>query len=272
MLTMVEVFSSSGESLALPLQDTSDGYLVQEINGLDPVKATIVSTKLAQMDSTQYQSSRRETRNILMNLGIVLNEDSPVQTLRRNLYKFLMPKSNVTLRFYFDDVAFVDISGRVESHDAPLFSQDPEVNISLLCFDPDFYALNSVVVNGSTTSTTTELVVAYPGSTETGFILTLSVDRSLDGFFIYNTVPGNLQQAFEFDTSLVAGDVVKINTIPGSRSAILTRAAVDSSLLYAVSAASSWPLLFPGDNGIRVFATGAAIPYTIEYKAKYGGL
>jgi hypothetical protein len=38
------------------------------------------------------------------------------------------------------------------------------------------------------------------------------------------------------------------------------------------SSVSTWINFFPGTNYIRVYADGAAIPFTIEYTTKLGGL
>lgn len=274
MLTRVEVFNGTSASLSLPLQDISNGYVVQEIQGLDPVKATIVSTKQAQLDGSRRQASRRENRNILLNLGFVPElASSTVQALRRNLYNFLMPKTLVTLRFHIDGAGFVDISGEVETCDTPLFTAEPEVNVSIICFDPDFYALASSVVAGSTTATSGEAVFEYPGSTEAGFIFTLPVTRSLTGFTIYNTLPNGKQQIFDFDDGLSSGDQIVLTTIPGSKSIMRTRSGTETSVLYGVTPESVWPYFSPGGNTVRVRASGSPdMPYSIEYVAKYGGL
>ena len=153
MLTKVEVRTATGATMAFPLRDQSNGFLVKDIEGLDPVKATITSTRFAQLDGTEYQNSRREAREIVLTLGIEpLFGSMTVRDLRSSLYAFLMPKSNVTLRFYIDDTAFADISARVEDFGAPMFSQSPEVKITFMCFNPDFEAPVPVVLNGNTTS------------------------------------------------------------------------------------------------------------------------
>ena len=60
MLTRVEVRNDHGNLLNLSLQEILGGFIVEEIQGLDPVAATIVSSSFAQLDGEQYQSSRRE--------------------------------------------------------------------------------------------------------------------------------------------------------------------------------------------------------------------
>lgn len=273
MLTMVEARTVRGETLSLPLEDASGGYVVKGIEGLDPVKATIVSSPFAQLDGTHYQASRRENRNIVLKLGLEPDfVDTTVQGLRRNLYQFFMPKSYVNLRFYIDGVYFADISGRVESCEAPLFSKYPEMDVSILCFDPNFVAATSVVVPGSTVANTTEVVVAYPGSVETGVLFRMNVNRVLSEFMIYNRPLGGDYQSMQFAAPLQAGDILEISTVSGAKRATLNRGGSESSILYGVSPTSSWINLFPGDNRFRVYAEGAPVPYTIEYVAKYGGL
>src|SRR5215216_4960528 len=143
MLETLEVRNAQGALLSLPLQDVSDGFVVADILGLEPVDAVLVSSSFANMDGEQYHSSRREKRNIL--LKIELKPDfvvDSVRDLRNRLYEFFMPKTEVQLRFILDDVS-VNIMGRIEKFTCPLFARDPEANISLLCFNSDFVDLTS---------------------------------------------------------------------------------------------------------------------------------
>lgn len=275
MLNYVEVRNDRGGLLTLPLQDVSDGFIVEDIAGLDPVKATIVSSSFAQLDGEQYQSARREKRNIIPKL--LLDPDyatNTVQGLRNSLMLFFMPKSRVRLRFFSSDMPTVDIEGRIESFDAPKFTPEPRATISILCFDPDFYTPTSVVLEGDTTSGTTETTYTYDGTIETGFVFKLFVDREMTEFTIYQRAGDDNVRALTFESpeDMLPGDVVEISTRPGNKYATLTRAGVPQSILYAISPQSNWIALFPGSNAIRVYAEGAPVPYSIEYTTKYGGL
>jgi Phage tail protein len=273
MITKFDARTLQGTLLSFPLEDQSSGFVVQGIDGLDPVKATLVSSSFASMDGAQYQSSRRDTRNIVITLG--LEPDYVVDTvssLRKRLMQFFMPKSEVNFRFYTDEGITADISGRVESCDAPLFTNQPKATISIICFDPDFVDTESTDVTGSTVSTNIDRLVEYAGTIETGFIFTLNVNRTLGEFTIYNRTPDQVVRSLDFAASLVAGDILTISTIGGSKSVILNRGGVISSLLYGMSPQSSWVELFPGDNYMRFYATGAAIPYDLSYITRYGGL
>lgn len=275
MLEKVEVRTEQGLLLTLPLQDISEGYSVEDIDGLDPVKATIISTPFAQMDGEQYQSSRREKRNLMITLGLNPNfAVGTVQDLRDRLYDFFMPKQRIQFRFFRTGKPMVEIWGRVETMDAPKFVKEPKAIISVLCFDPDFYNPTSVIVPGNTTSSSSETTLVYPGTVETGILFRIYVNRVLSEFTIYHRPPDDTLRSLVFSTAapLVANDVVTISTTPGNKYVKLTRSGVDSSYLFAVTPQSSWITLFRGNNKLRVHAEGAAIPYQIEYTTKYGGL
>lgn len=273
MLTKVEVANTQGQTLILPLEDISDGFVVKEITGLDPVKATISSSAFAQLDGATFQGARREIRNMLMKIGIEPDyETTSVQELRQELYAFFMPKTDVTARFFLDDVLFAIIDGKVESCEAAPFAKEPELVASILCFDPNFSSPDSIVFEGNTVADDTEVVIDYGGTVETGFVFRLLLDRAESAFTIYNRRPDGTTLSLDFNLSMLTDDVVEISTLSRRKAATLTRAAIDTSVLYAVSPLSKWMPLFPGVNNFRVLASGDPIPYEVEYTPKYGGL
>lgn len=278
MLTRVEVRTRQGALLVLPLGDISDGFAVDEIEGLDPVQATLVSSSFAGADGEQYHSSRRESRNIKLKLGLEPDYvETSVRDLRNRLYGYFMPKSEVSLRFVLDDGSYMDISGRVETFEAPLFTQEPEANVSLMCFDPDFIDPNLVTFSWMSSSTTDETVtpsnrISYLGTVEAGTVITVRPDRAVSAFTIYQMAPDGVLHQLDFYIPLVAGDVLEISGITGAKDITLTRGNTISSALYGMSPQSSWIELQPGDNLIRLYASGAPIPYDVKYTTRYGGL
>lgn len=275
MLQLVEVRTRQGDLLSLPLEDDSSGFRVADIQGLDPVKANLVSSSFANMDGEEYQSSRREARNVKLQIELDPDPETgdTVYGLRKEIYKFFMPKSEVTFRFYMSDGLEVDIVGRVESCETALFTQEPAVDISVMCFKPDFYELTPELVPGTTTAGDVPITIDYAGSIETGIQLTLNVNRSLPDFSVYHVPPNDETKTMDFDNfPLIAGDVLVISTVRGAKGATLTRAGTTTSVLYGISPQSNWIELQPGTNTIRVAAEGADIPLTIQYNNKYGGL
>jgi len=276
MLTKVEVRNRQGDSLMMPFEDFDSGLGVAEIEGLDPTKATLVSSGFAGQDGAQYYNSKREPRNLKLKIELIPDfVNTSVRSLRQQLYRFLMPKTEVTLRFYEDLGSYVDVVGRVEEFKAPLFTDDPVADISLMCFDPDFFDPNPFTVNGLTVigSDVTMTTIPYLGTVETGFLFTLELDRNISAFSIVHQVPSGFTYQLEFAETLLAGDRVLISTIAGSKGASLTRSSVVSSLLWGVSPLSKWlELEGPGDNLIRVSSSAAGIPWNIQYVTRHGGL
>jgi hypothetical protein len=272
-ITKVEVRTPLGALLTLTLEDPTNGYLIEDIVGLDPVKATIVSSTFANFPGAKYQASRREIRNILLKLKLEPNfVTQTVRQLRSNLYEFFESDTEVSLRFFMVDGLTVDIAGRVESCEAPLFTQEPKAVISIICFNPDFVDLTPVAVSGNTVATLTEFTIDYPGDISTGFVFVLNLNRTLSDFTIYHRPADNVLRTFDFSSSLLSGDVLTINTIDGSKAVTLNRSGTLTSLLYGKSPQSNWFKLMRGNNRLRVYAVGAAIPFTITYTPRYGGL
>lgn len=274
MITKVEVRNKQGSLLSLQLDDDTDSFLVQDIDGLGPVKATLVSTSFTGLPGEQLNSKRRETRNIKIQLG--LNPDlsalETVESLRFQLYRFFLSESDISLRFYSDSGLTVDILGTVETCEPAIFTQNPSVDISIMCYAPDFYDPTVVNVPSNTTSGTTMTYITYDGHIDTGMVFTLNVNRTLTEFTLYNTPPNGDVLSLEFAGALASGDVLVISTVPGSKGVTLTRSGVISSMLWAVSPQSNWLKLERGINAFRAYAAGAAIPYTIDYTNKYGAL
>lgn len=276
MLTMVQARNDQGELLELPFQDVSEGFAIEDIDGLDPVKATLVSSPFAQVDGSQFQASRREARNLVFTLSFEPDYvTGSVEELRDRLYSFFMTETRVNLRFIREGKPSVEIVGRVESFDAPRFLQSLKATISIMCFNPDFMELEPTLVEGETTSGQDEEVLVYPGTVETGVKITLNVDRTIDHddtLSIFFKDPANNTKKLNFSYDLINGDTVIINTVVGSKTATVIRGGVSANVLYAVDPASNWVNLFKGANGIRIFLEGAAVPFTIEYVTRYGGL
>lgn len=276
MLSQVNVTGPSGEILQLVLADVSDGFVLEDIGGLGPVKATLVSTGFANQDGVQPQSAKREQRDLSFKIGLEPYDTSmTVQQLRQQLYDFFMTKAWVTVAFAGalpDSAVVPTLTGQVETCEPDMFTQEPVMNIGITCYDPNFVDPTVVHKTGNTTSGTTPTTVDYAGTVETGVVFKLNVNRTLAAFTIFNTPPGESLQQLDFAASLVAGDVVTISTVPGDKYAKLTRAGVDSDLLYGVSPQSGWIELKKGANAFRVYASGAAIPWTMDFTTKYGGL
>ena len=271
----MEVRNTAGDVLTLPFADPIAGLFIKEIEGLDPVKANIVTSSFATQDGEQYQSARRPARNMLFKLGFAPDWDEiTIETIRDYLDKWFMTKQLDELRLYNTAGLVVSIVGRCESNDSPRFTTDPDATIGMYCFLPDFIGMTNETVLGSSVNDVTESVVNYKGTTDTGFLFTMNVNRTISGFSFYIRGVDGIQYAMDFalpSGNMVDGDVLKISTVPGNKYATLTHLGVDINVLHAVSPSSPWVSLQPGANALRLLVSGSgAIPYTIQYTDKYG--
>jgi hypothetical protein len=275
MLTMVTAQNDRLDTLLLPLMDSSGGYVVKDIQGLGPVKATLTSSPFAQSDGAQFQAARREPRNITMKLGIEPDYVSNnVASLRSRLYDFFMPKTPVTIGLYIDDAIFATTDAIVESCEPDIFTADPQVDISMICYDPDFYDLDETLVSGSTTNGTTTQVIPYDGTQDVGVIFSITPVNNIAELTLYNTRPDGTVQIFDvYSEEFLAGNTITITSVPGKKSVMQTTAGLTYSVLRSMSPISTWITLGRGDNLFRAYQTGATPhPWTLKYTAKYGGL
>ena len=159
MFTGLRATNSMGEGLDLPLGDYSSGYLVVDVDGLGPVKAAFTTTQLANTAGSQFRSSVRESRNVVITLG--LRPDfvtSSGQSLRDGLYRFFSPGEVVTLGVFMDGEILGQLVGRTETVDPEIFVKKPSVVISVLCFDPDIVGAQVTTDTWASHATTTRAV------------------------------------------------------------------------------------------------------------------
>lgn len=273
MLTLVQATSDQGTTLGLTLMDNSNGYTVQDITGLDPVKASVVTSSYADIDGAQFQSARRDSRNIVFTIGLQTGYGPQfVQQLRDTLYRTFRLKRSVSLLFTYDDGTQRQTSGYVESVECPLFTAKPVATVSVICGDPDFDDPNPGEYTAPTTNDVTETLLSYPGTSETGFVFTCTVDDTPSGINLQIRDDSNNIQQLNFAADMQPGDVVQISTVPGSKGATITRDNVTTSYLYGVDPNSTWLTLEPGDNYLSVVKDGDAANFTLDYTAKYEGL
>lgn len=275
MLSEVEARSSRGSLLTLPLADVSDGIIITNIDGLDPVKATIVTSSSANMDGTQYHTAVSDDRNIKLQVSMEPDDytTQSVASIRKKLYEFFMPKSAVGFTFQTEEGLEVITSGRVESFENAHFTKEPAVDISIICFDPDFIDPVPVVLTGSTVSDASTFDIDYHGSVETGIRFELLLNRDLTEFTLYSTMPDGTIRNIDFAAPLLNLDTLVIETTPGQKSVTQYR---DGNLfanpLYGISPQSFWTELQPGVNTFRIYAEGAPLNYNLSYYVRYGGL
>lgn len=282
MLRRMEVFSSNPSAPELPLggfMPNDDPVQIRSIDGLGPVKAELASTAFASGRGELFQGSSVGKRNVVLNLGLNPNWiDQTLATLRQRLYAYFLPESWTKLRFFSDHMVTVDIEGIVESFEPNMFSEDPEIQVSILCHKPDFIDIDATIYEGIVDDGTAELEYVYAGTVNTGF--EIRVDGSVDNpsysgnFTIRNRAP-EVNQDFLIEGVLVdTTKYFKLSTVRNAKRAqvIAKGDGAATNILSKVTSASVWPEIRPGTNLLSVAASEIGQVWTMAYYNRFGGL
>lgn len=283
VITQMEVFSAQDDAPALPMGGfgpNDDPIQVRNIDGLGPVKADITTTPFASGRGALYQGSTVGTRNIVLSLG--LNPDfvtyPSMLELRRILYRYLLPTAWTKLRFYTEELPPVEIEGYVESFEPNMFSDDPEIQVSIICPNPDFIDPTPNVLNGTVTEFADDGVeFEYIGSVPAGLEMTVTPSESNPSFTGEIIVVMGPPPETVFAVSPVTIDAthsLRIATWPAKKvesieSGFLAR----TNLLADVTADSVWPIIRVGSNKIVVNSDADfGQLWEMAYFTRFGGL
>lgn len=245
----------------LVLTEDENIYQVTNIEGLDPPKAQVNTTTIVGLDGALYNSSKLETRNIV--LTVKINGD--VETNRLNLYQYFRTKE--WCKFYYsNDTLNVYIEGYVESVECNYFSNGETAQISIICPYPYFKSLTQIVTDISSTLAlftfpfsinenepiafssydSGRVTSVYNGSeSTTGVIIKIVFGAAVSTLEIKNTTTGD---DFILNYSFLENDVVTINTNKGQKSVKLLRNGVTTNIFSAIEQGSVFFQLYPGRN------------------------
>lgn len=280
MLTEVKAYSAwrSAPTLLLDADGRPETDLIQirNIDGIDPVKASVTTSAYGSIDGASYTGSSVQTRNIVLTLHPNPNWNTMTyESLRRLLYSYFMPKLQVRLVFYSDDMVPVEIYGRVESAAINPFSKDPEMLVSIICPDPYFTALDPVVLTGQAVRANgAETTITYDGSIEGGVNLKVTWASGATPTYISVMFGPDAEQLIVVDATVDATSYFELSSIPLKK--FIQNVSLDtgniSGLLSKVEAGGSWPILEPGENLFKVVTDQGVQDWELTYYERFGGL
>ena len=284
LITRMEILNWHTSAPELPLggfMPNDDPVQIRNIDGLGPVAAAISSSPFATGRGELYQGASTGKRNIVLTLGLNPNwNDQTISSLRQLLYKYLLPEQWTRLRFFSDDLPTVEIAGVVETFEPNIFSQDPEIQISILCPKPDFVDVDATFLAGTVGDGSTELEIDYIGTVFTGFEFRVRSSTALaeySGNFIIRNQHANGDQAFQVLSVTVNPDMYfSLNSVRSDR--WIRNVFVDDAMnlsvdiLAKMATNSIWPELRPGENLFSVEADAPGQKWVLAYFNRFGGL
>lgn len=280
MLDSIELIGEFGSSVVIPVSDTSTGYILKNLEGLGPGQSSFFTSDIANVDGNYWQGGRVQPRNLLLTLGLSLYSELTVSDLRKQMYKVAPLNSLLTMRFTTLDNTVYRTTGHVESLTPVIFTNEPEISLSVVCEDPLLYSGEEFEHSFATNPYSPAFPVTNEGTNAVGFTIdtTVPVGNNKSQLTIIVEPEGRSPQqiVFSFLNNLQPGDSLSINTKPGSKSALVTRSSTATEELGRVSltSATAWPLLYPGNNtiGVQWNPTIPPTEYTLRYSEGYGGL
>jgi Phage tail protein len=277
VLTEVKAYSSwrSAPTLQLDADGRAETDLIQirNIDGLDPVKASVNMSPYGSIDGASFTGSSVLSRNIVLTLKPNPNWDTwTYEKLRRLLYSYFMPKLVTRLVFYSDDMDPVEIYGVVETVSVNMFSKEPEIQVSIVCPDPYFTSLVPTIVTGTNGVLAT---FDYNGSVEGGVVIkvshvsgnptTIGIQLGDPKATYFGVTAGvTSTKYFELSSIPMRKYVQNVNIGTGVIENLLSNVYIQEGSL--------WPVLEPGENEFKVITDDGVQDYELIFYERFGGL
>lgn len=283
-----KIENSSGNIMTLT--GVEPVYQILSITGLNPPSAQINTTTIVGLDGAVFNSSKLQTRNLVLTIKINGN----VEQNRLLLYSYFKTKD--WCKFYYSNESLdVSIEGYVESVECDLFSNNELAQISILCPYPYFKSLSEILTDSSksipqfyfpfsininepviisTLDETSGIAVYNNSETETGLTVQINVLEACNSIEIKNITTGD---DFEINFSFLANDTIIINTNKGQKSIKLIRAGVITNIFAALQQGSVFFQLSPGVNNFEYLVDNSAanndeVTITFRYYNIYRGV
>jgi hypothetical protein len=261
-------------------------YTLYRIDGLEPPQADVNRSNNATSDGSTVNSVKVRERNLVLYMTI----EGDVETNRINLYKYFPYKKNIEL-YYKNNTRDVFIEGYVEKVTPAYFEQKQIAQVSIICPQPYFKALDELVsyfsevtslfefpfsiaesgVELSTITTNVRKSIINTGEVESGVIIELNAIGTVVNPIIYDVFK-RTHIALKFTMEI--NDKIIINTYQGKKSITLTRDGVTTNAMGYMRPDSTWLTLDVGDNVFTYDSDSgnSDLQITFTTTAMYGGV
>lgn len=262
-------------------------YALLSVGGLTPPAATINTAIIATKDGAVFNSSRLDTRNIVLTIAPL----NSIEKNRINLYQYFKSKQYIKL-YLENNTRSVWIDGYIETIDGDLYTDKQQIQISIICPDPYFkdtatgvYLFSNVVslfsfpfsiaetpgIPISQLGEYVEIAITNNSDDETGVIISMQANGQVVNPTIYNMTTN---ENFSLNITMQTGDLITIDTRRGHKAVTLTRNAVVRNILNNMVQGSEWLNLIVGDNIFSYMCESGAeyLDITVTLQPIYEGV
>jgi len=212
MLQKVEVYSYAGYKVYTfsVAESVQSDYIVTDITGLTPVKSEFGLNPHINYSGSAIETTRVGPRNIQITLRYGVGPGR-IESTRQYLYRYLDPKSPVTLRFVYDDGKVYIIRAYIEDTDTLVFDKDPKVTLNFMCPDPYFYSSETLTFTMKTGDTFADRFAL--GSAETGIYLVIDGNPNAT----YYEISNGIDEPLVWFGKLATGQSLEVSTVMGNK-------------------------------------------------------
>ena len=131
---------SDAQSIRIPLVPTdaeNAPYIITNIEGLGPVAATINITPYASGNGGVFNSSRKDSRNIVITMK--LGKKPSMEDNRRKMFNTCETGKKIAVDVWFKEPYIqntLQFQGYTESVDCDYFGDQEGIQVSIVCPDP----------------------------------------------------------------------------------------------------------------------------------------
>lgn len=280
MLPTIKIENARGDVLNL----TSDTRYEVTAAGTAPPVATINTSKVSLNDGERFNSSTRNTRNLVLTIHIVKD----VGRSRLELYRYIVSGAYIKV-YYKTENLDVWIDGYVESIECDEWTLGQVMQVSILCPFPfwqdmqetytDASNIHSLLkfpwsapaagVELSAVDTEAYTVITNKGHVESGMRLVIRATVRTLQPKIHNLATG---EWIGFTVDMAQGDILTVDTTQGRKSVYLESGGVVTNYINTIMVGSTWLQLAPGENEISYTVDEGNIHLGIYHMNKYQGV
>lgn len=272
-------------TVSLDQVSPSHSYILKSAVGLDPDEILNLFYGNVSVSKSRYTPAERfydmkpapKTVSFRIKLDPNYNEGETPSSLRDALYKMIAYHRGGKIRMWFYDgeTAEVELVGFVTRFESNLFTNDPEVQITLKCIDPFFRGIERVVLLGGMDPVLIE-INDDPSTAPHGLDVNIEIVGDTDRI-TFKGIAGEETADFRIDHDFINGDKVYLRTDPLDRQVYLTKPPFhilpEVYLMDKVVLGSVWPMMFPDQNRFQVTSNDGTVEVEVlAYTKTYWGI
>lgn len=249
----------------------SDLFVLKSADGLGPTEVDVFIAHTLNQGGVR-QTRRPRLREVTLRVGLGTNyaQGFTPETLRETLYELLTPGLNdlITMQLLDGDDVAGQCHGDIKRIEPVLFTQTPEVQITMACTSAYFEAVADHVVD-TTFLSTSNPYIENVGTAKTGFHIEFwftSAQTNLN--FTDSLINKRMHFFYEFQS----GDKLVVDTQNGKRSIKVIRGGTTWEAIDSLQAGATWHQLHGGSTGFFLSPSSGWDYGPIYYRPQFLGV